>query len=205
MIWRRLLKRDEMPVIKPPAKRAALNGWSGTGRSPASGSVCDQAPSPSGSSSAACEGRTSSVPGRLATAMSSGRCQRRQGADRAVTVKAPLPPLHSTPGRLRPDLPPGLRRPLENQHLEHHRSNLFALHVVPMLGTHPIDALSRADVLGLARCRRSDATASGNRALSVSVLVMQHAELLGLRPEGTNPCAGLAQERERRSRPVPHR
>ena len=76
---------------------------------------------------------------------------------------------------------------------EHHRSNL-ALHVVPSLGQVPIDALSRADVLGWLDAG-ARATASGNRALSVLSLVMQHAELLGHRPEGTNPCAGLAKRR----------
>ncbi|MDH3663575.1 MAG: site-specific integrase [Alphaproteobacteria bacterium] len=77
---------------------------------------------------------------------------------------------------------------------QHHRSNLL-IHVVPSLGTRPIDALSRADVIGwLDDGARS--TASGNRALSVLSLVMQHAELLGLRPEGSNPCAGLAVKRD---------
>jgi|GEM_PF-652845 len=76
---------------------------------------------------------------------------------------------------------------------EHHRSNL-ALHVVPSLGQIPIDALSRADVLGWLDVG-ARVTASGNRALSVLSLVMQHAELLGHRPEGTNPCAGLAKRR----------
>ena len=77
---------------------------------------------------------------------------------------------------------------------QHHRSNLL-IHVVPSLGTRPIDALSRADVIGwLDDGARS--TASGNRALSVLSLVMRHAELLGLRPEGKNPCAGLAIKRD---------
>ncbi|MBC6445484.1 MAG: hypothetical protein GDA50_08765 [Alphaproteobacteria bacterium GM202ARS2] len=76
---------------------------------------------------------------------------------------------------------------------EHHRSNL-ALHVVPSLGQISIDALSRADVLGWLDAG-ARTTASGNRALSVLSLVMQHAELLGHRPEGTNPCAGLAKRR----------
>ncbi len=55
----------------------------------------------------------------------------------------------------------------------------------PSLDTAPDRRLSRADVLRWldagARCHRER-----QPRLSVSVLVMQHAELLGLRPEDTN-------------------
>ena len=72
-----------------------------------------------------------------------------------------------------------------------HRCGLMH-HVVPMLGTKPVDAIIRADVLawldGL-----EVAAGSRNRALAVLSGLMQHAEAVGLRPEGSNPCAGLGR------------
>lgn len=76
---------------------------------------------------------------------------------------------------------------------QHHRSNLLT-HVVPNLGALPIDAVTRADVVSWFD-RVGCLTASGNRALSVLSLMMQHAEALGLRPEGSNPCVGLTRRR----------
>lgn len=77
--------------------------------------------------------------------------------------------------------------------LSGHRSNLLSM-VLPALGDIRVDALMRADIVtwfeGV-----GVKTASGNRALSVLSLMMQHAELLGLRPEGSNPCIGLQYRR----------
>ena len=72
-----------------------------------------------------------------------------------------------------------------------HRCGLMH-HVVPMLGAKPVDAITRVDVLawldGL-----EVAAGSRNRALAVLSGLMQHAEAVGLRPEGSNPCAGLGR------------
>ena len=76
----------------------------------------------------------------------------------------------------------------------HRRSNLL-IHVIPSLGTRSIEALSRADVIGWLD-DGAQSTASGNRATSVLSQVMQHAELLGLRPEGSNIRAWLAIKRD---------
>jgi len=77
--------------------------------------------------------------------------------------------------------------------LSGHRSNLMSM-VLPALGEIPLHALTRADVVNWFESIGSK-TASGNRALSVLSLMIQHAELLGLRPKGSNPCIGLQYRR----------
>jgi len=66
--------------------------------------------------------------------------------------------------------------------------------VGPALGDISVDALTRADVVNWFEGVGSK-TASGNRALSVLSLMMQHAELVGMRPKGSNPCVGLQYRR----------
>ena len=70
-----------------------------------------------------------------------------------------------------------------------HRRDLLR-HVVPVLGTMPVDAISRADVLAW-QDRLDVAPGSRNRILAVLSGLMLHAESLGFRAEGSNPCAGL--------------
>lgn len=62
--------------------------------------------------------------------------------------------------------------------------------IVPVLGRVKITDLSREDVL---KWRRELPCAAGtkNRALAVLSSMVRHAELVGIRPPGKNPCAGL--------------
>ncbi len=73
--------------------------------------------------------------------------------------------------------------------IKSHRRDLLR-HVVPVLGTMPVDAISRADVLAW-QDRLDVAPGSRNRILAVLSGLMLHAESLGFRAEGSNPCAGL--------------
>ena len=70
-----------------------------------------------------------------------------------------------------------------------HRRDLLR-HVVPVLGIKPVDAITRADVLAW-QDRLDVAPGSRNRILAVLSGLMLHAENLGFRAEGSNPCAGL--------------
>ncbi len=70
-----------------------------------------------------------------------------------------------------------------------HRHDLMR-HAVPVLGPKPVDAITRADVLAWLDNLKV-AAGSRNRALAVLSGLMLHAETVGLRPEGSNPCAGL--------------
>ncbi|EBA02738.1 site-specific recombinase, phage integrase family protein [Rhodobacterales bacterium HTCC2150] len=64
------------------------------------------------------------------------------------------------------------------------------VHIVPVLGTMRVAALRRQDVLKWRRGLIGSA-GTGNRVLAVLSGLMRHAELLGLRRPGENPCAGL--------------
>ena len=70
-----------------------------------------------------------------------------------------------------------------------HRRDLLR-HVVPVLGFKPVDVISRADVLAW-QDSLDVAPGSRNRILAVLSGLMLHAESLGFRAEGSNPCAGL--------------
>jgi integrase len=70
-----------------------------------------------------------------------------------------------------------------------HRRDLLR-HVVPVLGAMPVDAMTRADVLAW-QDGLDLAPGSHNRILAVLSGLMLHAESLGFRAEGSNPCAGL--------------
>lgn len=74
-----------------------------------------------------------------------------------------------------------------------HRRGLMR-HTVPVLGAKPVDAITRADVVAW-QDRLDMAAGSRNRVLAVLSGLMLHAESVGLRPEGSNPCAGLRRRR----------
>ena len=67
-------------------------------------------------------------------------------------------------------------------------------HVLPAFGTRRVAEVERADVL---TWLHDAAAPSGARARALPVLsgLMQHAELLGLRPPGSNPCKGLRRRK----------
>lgn len=67
-------------------------------------------------------------------------------------------------------------------------------HILPPLGDHRVGDLSREDVIAW---RHQSAAPAGtlNRSMAVLSLMMRHAELLGLRPAESNPCAGLRKRK----------
>lgn len=67
----------------------------------------------------------------------------------------------------------------------------FRRHLLPSFGPHPIQAVTRAEVV----LWFESATASANWCLSVLSSLMIHAETLGLRPDHSNPCAGLRRKK----------
>ena len=77
--------------------------------------------------------------------------------------------------------------------LRGHRHNLSG-QILPFFGTHRIAGIGRGDVLDW---QRGLALSAGtrNRALAVLSSLMRHAELTGLRPPGSNPCAGLRRHK----------
>ena len=77
--------------------------------------------------------------------------------------------------------------------IEGHRHDLNGL-ILPTLGDLAVDALSRADVTAW-RDRLDVAGRSKDRATSVLSSLIRHAEMLGLRPAGANPCAGQRRHR----------
>lgn len=77
--------------------------------------------------------------------------------------------------------------------LEGHRQGIKG-QIVPILGGVPIGQLSREDVL-LWRKELTCAAGTKNRALAVLSAMVRHAEILGQRPPGQNPCAGLRRHK----------
>ena len=77
--------------------------------------------------------------------------------------------------------------------LRGHNHNLTG-QILPFFGKRSITAISRGDVLDW---QRGLALSAGtrNRALAVMSSLMRHAELTGLRPPGSNPCAGLRRHK----------
>ena len=77
--------------------------------------------------------------------------------------------------------------------IENHRRDLRRL-ILPTLGGIAVDKLSKADVtIWLDQLVISGRTK--DRVTSVLSSMMRHAEALGLRPAGSNPCAGRRRHR----------
>ena len=77
--------------------------------------------------------------------------------------------------------------------LKGHRS-LLACAILPQFGFRDISSISPQEVSSwFARSQGSQGTR--NRALAVLSGMMRHAEILGLRPPGTNPCQGLRRRK----------
>ena len=77
--------------------------------------------------------------------------------------------------------------------------HLIAKKLKPHLGSTPVSALTRADVLKFRHSIRS-APIAANRALALLSKIMNLAEAWGLRPDGSNPCRHVERfpETERR-------
>ncbi|KDA01790.1 phage integrase family site-specific recombinase [Hyphomonas oceanitis SCH89] len=79
--------------------------------------------------------------------------------------------------------------------LKAHRS-LLACAILPQFGVRDIASITAQEVASwFARARGSQGTR--NRALAVLSGMMRHAEILGLRPPGSNPCQGLRRRKNR--------
>ena len=79
--------------------------------------------------------------------------------------------------------------------LKAHRS-LLACSILPQFGFRDIASITAQEVASwFARAQGSQGTR--NRALAVLSGVMRHAEILGLRPPGSNPCQGLRRRKNR--------
>lgn len=74
--------------------------------------------------------------------------------------------------------------------LRAHRTGLRTK-LIPAFGDRRIDSIARSDVIAWFEGPNGGC----NRSLSVLSSLMLHAETLGLRPEGSNPCAGLRRKR----------
>jgi integrase len=79
--------------------------------------------------------------------------------------------------------------------LKAHRS-LFACSILPQFGFREIASITSQEVAAwFTRAPGSQGTR--NRALAVLSGMMRHAEILGLRPPGSNPCQGLRRRKNR--------
>lgn len=68
------------------------------------------------------------------------------------------------------------------------------LYVLPVLGDLRLAELTRPDVVSW-RAALPVAAGTANRALAVLSGLCRHAELIGTRPPGSNPCAGLRRRK----------
>ena len=75
-----------------------------------------------------------------------------------------------------------------------HAQNLHGL-VLPAFGARRVDSITPRDVRSWFDEQSATRPASANRALAVLSALMKHAEALGLRPEGSNPCRGLRRRK----------
>ena len=75
-----------------------------------------------------------------------------------------------------------------------HAHNMHGL-ILPAFGERRVDSIAPRDVRGWFDETAATRPASANRALAVLSSMMKHAETLGLRPEGSNPCKGLRRRK----------
>ena len=75
-----------------------------------------------------------------------------------------------------------------------HAYNLYGL-ILPAFGERRVDAITTRDVRSWYDEQAATRSASANRALAVLSSLMKHAEALGLRAEGSNPCRGLRRRK----------
>ena len=75
-----------------------------------------------------------------------------------------------------------------------HAYNMHGL-ILPAFGARRVDAITARDVRNWFDEQAAARPASANRALAVLSSLMKHAEALGLRPEGSNPCRGLRRRK----------
>jgi len=69
--------------------------------------------------------------------------------------------------------------------------------IKPALGSTKVAAVTRSDVIALHN-RLSATPYEANRVLALASVILNHAELWGMRPEGANPCLRVKRFREGR-------
>jgi integrase len=69
--------------------------------------------------------------------------------------------------------------------------------IKPAFGSAKVAAVTRSDILALHN-RLKDTPYEANRVLALASVLFKHAELWGLRPEGSNPCRLIKRFRETR-------
>ena len=67
--------------------------------------------------------------------------------------------------------------------------------ILPKFGNQRVDAITARDVRSWFDDLSATQAGSANRSLAVLSSLMKHAEDLGLRPEGSNPCRGLRRRK----------
>jgi integrase len=79
---------------------------------------------------------------------------------------------------------------------------IVAKHLIPELGTLPVDRIGRGDVIRI-HIQLAGHRYAANRVIAVLSAMMSYAEGLGLRPRVTNPCQGVERFQEvKRKRPL---
>ena len=71
-----------------------------------------------------------------------------------------------------------------------HANNLRS-HILPAFGRRRVDAITAREVRAWFDALSLRGAGTANRTLAVLSSLMQHAEVLGLRPDHSNPCRGL--------------
>jgi hypothetical protein len=69
--------------------------------------------------------------------------------------------------------------------------------IKPAIGSTKVAAVARADIVALHNRLRATPY-EANRVLALASVLLNHAELWGIRPEGTNPCLRVKRFREGR-------
>ena len=90
-------------------------------------------------------------------------------------------------------------------HAEHHskpsylkqQKRMIETRIKPSLGSTKVSAVSRQDVIRVHHKLRKTPY-EANRVLALLSVIFKHAELWGMRKEGTNPCRLVARYKERR-------
>ena len=67
--------------------------------------------------------------------------------------------------------------------------------ILPAFGNRRVDAITARDVRSWFDELSVTRAGTANRSLAVLSSLMKHAEDLGLRPEGSNPCRGLRRRK----------
>jgi|AntAceMinimDraft_11_1070367.scaffolds.fasta_scaffold01498_14 integrase len=129
-----------------------------------------------------------------------------QARDMALTLIAELTG-QTIPTTLIPETPTSTVADFAARFIEHgtpnwkpatlkaHRS-LLACAILPQFGFRDVASVTAQEVASwFSRSRASQG--SRNRALAVLSGMMRHAEILGLRPPGSNPCQGLRRRKNR--------